>query len=310
MSGLGPLLISVISLVSIFGLISWIVTRERKKKKYSPFTEKSLRSPGYSLGVGLDKATEESMEPILGLTLTPIVYFFFLGQLDGDLSALLIAPFAGFWVFFAWLFVKRSAETRQIRLGLDGEVYTGQELNYLMRLGAYVFHDVPYKYGNIDHVIVASGGVFVVETKAVRKPAGEDGKRQSKVRVKDGKLLFPYFKTDYPLKQAKLHAVYMREFLKLKTAGEVPVVPVVALPGWFVEVIDSSDCLVINPKRGKGLRSYIQRIALSEQQIESIAKLIEEVARSVWSSTEKFDPDGAKKFDYWLDRKAEERKIE
>ena len=54
--------------------------------------------------------------------------------------------------------------------GLRGEEYTGQELNFLMRDGAYVFHDIPYKYGNIDHVVVCQSRILAVETKAYSKP--------------------------------------------------------------------------------------------------------------------------------------------
>src|SRR5690606_37340526 len=103
--------------------------------------------------------------------------------------------------------------------------YTGQELNFLMRQGAWVFHDIPYKYGNIDHIVVSKGGVFVVETKAVRKPVGEDGKRKSKVSASGGKLHFPHHVTQAPIQQAKRHAEYVSEFLVRKTGKNYPVTP-------------------------------------------------------------------------------------
>jgi len=47
-------------------------------------------------------------------------------------------------------------------LGREGEEYTGQELNFLMSKGAIVYHDIPYIYGNIDHVVIALDKIFAI----------------------------------------------------------------------------------------------------------------------------------------------------
>jgi hypothetical protein len=41
-----------------------------------------------------------------------------------------------------------------------------------MRQGAAAFHDLPAEQFNIDHVVVATEGVFAFETKGFTKPAG------------------------------------------------------------------------------------------------------------------------------------------
>lgn len=64
----------------------------------------------------------------------------------------------------------------------------GEELNQLMLTGCRVFHDVPNDpYGNIDHVLVASSGVYAIETKTRRKKEAA-GKDAHKVTF-DGHLL-------------------------------------------------------------------------------------------------------------------------
>lgn len=56
-------------------------------------------------------------------------------------------------------------ERKNFVLGLEGELATGEELNKLMLDGCRVFHDVPIKYGNVDHVVIGESGVYCVNTK-------------------------------------------------------------------------------------------------------------------------------------------------
>jgi hypothetical protein len=63
-----------------------------------------------------------------------------------------------------------SKRAMSYRLGLDAELAAGQELDQLMRHGAFVFHDYPAEKFNIDHVVICESGVFAVETKARMKP--------------------------------------------------------------------------------------------------------------------------------------------
>ena len=157
-------------------------------------------------------------------------------------------------VWFFWKAIKLFKEAKIKDLGCDGERYTGQELNYLMRSGAWVYHDLPYQYGNIDHMVVSTGGVFVVETKAVSKPqVGKGKKREAKVECKNGVLHFPHISTSLPLKQAGIHAKYVEKYLQKRAGLRVPVKAVVALPGWFIEG-QGGDVEIINPKRGLACR--------------------------------------------------------
>lgn len=249
---------SLFGAVSMVAVIYLAIRRTRKENKYSPFTEKSLRSPGYTLGQQLDDRRVDLLGLMLGSCFLPFLYF-----VQFQHFSVAQAYLFGLFYLVAWAFAVNKSlrwfkEVRKLILGLEGEVYTGQELNYLMRDGAFVYHDIPYKYGNIDHIIVSTGGVFAVETKAVRKPANEDGKRQSEVNYRDGKLHFPHAVTDAPIRQAQRHAEYLGESLSKRIGKSIPVTPVVAIPGWFVKSSMASDVLVVNPKRGNSLRGLVK----------------------------------------------------
>jgi Nuclease-related domain len=51
------------------------------------------------------------------------------------------------------------------RQGRDGERATAKELRTLRSEGWSVRHDLEDKYGNLDHVVVGPGGVFLLDTK-------------------------------------------------------------------------------------------------------------------------------------------------
>lgn len=68
----------------------------------------------------------------------------------------------------------------------------------------------------------------------------------------DGKALhFPDHVSSKPVDQARAQADWLRKFLLSATGEAVPVVAVVALPGWYVspgKEAHRSDVKVINPK--------------------------------------------------------------
>ena len=136
-------------------------------------------------------------------------------------------------------------------LGLDGETYVGQQLNHLMLLGCRIYHDFQTaKQGNIDHIVVSPAGVFAVETKAKYKPDRKRGKIDAKV-VYDGKKLnfSDVVVTDQPLQQAKELAITLSKELSGSIGKKIPVTPVVASPGWWVELqAPLSDVKIFNGK--------------------------------------------------------------
>lgn len=306
--GLALVIVSLFVFLSTFFLYIW---KARRKERYSPFKEDSLRLPGHSLRLRYSDKADDLLVLYMANVFTAIglalgaLYFNGLVRVAFIASTLVVMIFI---ITRTW----RLLETLQrMRLGKEGEEYVGQELNLLMCRGAHVFHDIPYDYGNMDHLVVGFDKVFVVETKAISKPKikGKENSRESKVVFDGEKLIFPHMSTADPIVQAKMHADYMRDVLKKKCGFEFKVVPVVAIPGWFVESKKgATDILVINPKRGKALDCWLGskecKVARNEVAIQ-----LEEVARSAGMRSKLTDPDASAKYDFWFNPKYVEPKL-
>jgi hypothetical protein len=65
--------------------------------------------------------------------------------------------------FFSTFLISQGIAQRQ--MGGDAEEWTAEELEALDRRVWRVFHDVPVRYGNVDHVAVGPGRVYAIETK-------------------------------------------------------------------------------------------------------------------------------------------------
>ena len=167
------------------------------------------------------------------------------------------------------------------RLGYEGEIAVGQELNQLMRDGYYVYHDFPADKFNIDHIIVGASGIFAVETKARSKPTSKDRKADAKVKY-DGKFLrFPNGTDIESLEQARRQAEWLSKWLQSAVGEPVRVRPVVALPGWFVERVASGGIRVINPKNFRSIAKPKDGNILSEKMISRVVHQLEQKCRDV-----------------------------
>lgn len=291
--------------------VLWVIWRQRKKNKFSPFTEPTLRSPGHSLNKRLAALETKASIPLFALIVFPMT-FGIVYQKISPIAAIIFGIIIAAIVIASMIRLTRVLlESLRVKLGLMGEIYTGQELNYLMRRGAWVYHDIPFKYGNIDHIVISKGGIFVVETKAVRKPMSKKGRKLAKVGVLPDRLVFPHATTQQPIIQAKQQAKYLKSYLSTKLGVSCPVYPVIAIPGWYIEADDQKKgFLVINPKRGKAMRKYVSgRARISPQNLKNVVLLIEDIARSVEFNTDITDPNAKKKYSFFLNKKQQERKI-
>jgi len=188
--------------------------------------------------------------------------------------------FAGGVVF---KMVRRLNLRRSVRLGYEGEVATGQELNLMMLHGYHVFHDFVADKFNIDHIVVGPAGVFAVETKARSKPTSENRKQDAQVTY-DGRCLhFPQWKETKPLEQAKSQATWLERWLSSATGENTPVRPVLTLPGWFVTRTASGGIPVINPKQFLSIARPVNGNSLDERRIKSIVHQIDQRCRNIRS---------------------------
>lgn len=128
----------------------------------------------------------------------------------------------------------------------------------------------------IDRVYAFTQGGKTVEFRWPRHAREELWKESARVRY-DGKLLkFPEHVETKPLEQAARQARWLAEFLTGATGHPVRVVPVLALPGWYVELTapistSSNDVRVINPKAASFMRTVNFGPRLEDDQRRRIA---------------------------------------
>ncbi len=157
-------------------------------------------------------------------------------------------------VVFPFVTVMRGSVKRFLgfNAGHYGEGTTGEALSRLMDHGYFVYHRLATKAFAIDHVVIGPAGVFAVQTIS-RARLKETGSAGDRVRVEGSKLIFPDDTDESVLPLARKEARRLFEFLREAVQDDIPVFPVVALPGWSIEgggwISDGrSRCLVFNPR--------------------------------------------------------------
>lgn len=258
-------------------------------QRRSPIGNDLLRGPGHSLRELLEEAGADAIFSLMQLMIVPLMAMtLFLAQshIRGLANMMHLAPI---YVLFALAFmahairklVKTGARLDNLKAGFDAELAVGQELDQLMRQGAVVFHDIPADSFNIDHVVISCEGVFAVETKGFTKPKQGRGKADATV-VFDGKvLIFPTWTTKAPLEQAERQSAWLAKWLTSAVGSAVRVVPIVALPGWYVNRAGRGDVRVFSGKELSGLLKSRNAQPLSAQDVQRIAHQIEQRCRTV-----------------------------
>ncbi len=283
--GLIPAFIALAFLFIPAGFVLAVRFRERKRRR-SPLSQQLLRSPGGSVRKALDDRILDVSGYLMALPLVPLMLYstqLTQAYLEGRPLRFSLIFFVTGLTFFMFLFYKTYTTMRKIwklRLGYDAELAMGQELDQLMRQGAAVFHDVPAEGFNIDHVLVAPNGVFAVETKGRSKPNRNRGTEDAKVTF-DGKVLaFPGWTETKPLEQTCAQAKWLSRWLGSAVGEAVPVKPVLALPGWFVDRKGRGNTLVISGREASSLLKVRQEL-LPDNLIKRIEHQLEQRCRDV-----------------------------
>lgn len=197
-----------------------------------------------------------------------------------------IAFVAAFYWATRW-FADKARESRDRYLGYFGERLVAENLEPLKQQGWRVFHDVPATSNghafNLDHVVVGTGGVYTIETKTRRKGVARPGFEAHKVYFDGQALVWPWGEDNHGLEQAERNAIWLADTLKAELGERVHVVPILALPGWWVEMKPAREtrlCRVVNPK---GLPKLLPggSAVLDERQVASIAAKLEARCRDV-----------------------------
>lgn len=252
-----PLLASLLPMALVLAVLLWARHREKRQGRRSPLSEKLWNGPGQQLRHELAKS-DESLDTLLLISVFSgplLLATWALSRVDWSTVGLgigewvYVIAFAGVMLWAMRKSLRLRAKRLRLREGLRAELMTAQLLLPLAGKGCQVFHDIPADNFNLDHVVIGPYAVFMVETKS-RKKSGK-GKPSAQVRY-DGKTLhFPDHANTKAVEQARHEARWLADFLRQAAGEATPVVPVVALPGWFVNYSGDAhraDVLVLNPK--------------------------------------------------------------
>ena len=146
---------------------------------------------------------------------------------------------------FACMLYRMSSvalESRRIEFIRDANIATGHCLQKMTGNNNRVFHDVPCESGVIDHVVVGLHGIYAVMVIA-RRP-GKD----NRVRLKGGAVAFAPGVEWISLEEFGITVKQLSVQFRKQVGHEVHVRKVVAVPGWEVDVQQSSDYLLVNER--------------------------------------------------------------
>src|SRR4030066_228274 len=207
-----------------------------KVKVRSPLKVPPLRNPGQSLDEELERLFFDKILPYF--IVPPVLVSFAL--IEWWRSYRPFPPSPWIMTVIAFLTVIYSIyqiqtirpKIRALKLGRDGEKIVGQSLEELRTGGAIVLHDILADGFNVDHLVISSKGIFVLETKTYTHPNGRDAKV---IFDGDKVLLDGRVPSRDPVKQVRANTAWVRDLLKEHTGKSFPVRPAILFPGWFVE---------------------------------------------------------------------------
>jgi len=225
--------------------------------KKSPLTSSPLRVPGQSLDEHIDNVLNDEgliyiFMPIFCVVLTCLEWWRWYAELP--YSPYLYSFLAGIVILFSAYKISRlKKKLKKLRLGRDGERVVGQYLELLREKGYRVFHDIVGDGFNVDHIIISTHGVFVIETKTYSKPS----KGKPIIKHENDSIVVDGFNTSTKtLNQVAAASSWVESVINETTGRKIAVKPVVVFPGWFIETKNNkNDIWVLNPK---ALPTYIE----------------------------------------------------
>lgn len=227
------------------------------KDKRSPLKEKPLRLPGQSLDEEIQNKTNTIIFLLFAagsFIIFTVDYWFMTISLLGSnwynylpLTVILGTIFTLILTMYSSIKIpKLIGQIDDLKLARDGERIVAEELQTLLTQGAAVLHDILGEKFNVDHVLISNHGVFVLETKTLRKTRRGD----AVISMKNSRVFANGYEIQRnPIKQAKALSHWVRDLLYKSTGKKFSVRPVVLFPGWFVEPMQSGqEVWVLNPK--------------------------------------------------------------
>jgi hypothetical protein len=275
-------------------VIGFGILRRRRRREREPVEFKLLRGPGESLrrevqGMDANLFIYAIVAAFIPLPVSAFALYLLarIFPLHGtQLSVgILILGILICGLFTGWWLLSKIHERHNYALGYLGERTVGEVLALLVADGYQVFHDLPAEAKgskfNLDHVVVGSTGVFLIETKTRRKGRARPGFKDHEVGYDGQKLIWPWAEDRHGLEQAEREARWLSEWLNKLTGFGLTAKPILALPGWYVKSTAHGSVNVVNAKglpsaiKGRGTR------VLSDEQIDIIARQLDQRCRDV-----------------------------
>ncbi|QGQ23943.1 NERD domain-containing protein [Gimesia benthica] len=270
--------------------IAYIWKRKQDlKQRQSPLTQDLMRPPGYSLRLKVNEQSDEVTILFIFMLITPLLLYSlhlsqsYFGQIPESLPRTIIMLVIGLGTItlLGRRLSKVLNERKNNSLGFQGEMFTGEELNQLMLYGCRVFHDIQIDYGNIDHVVVSPSGVFSINTKMRSKAKEGKGKAEVIVDHQNNVLRFSDRSEKIDVDQLETEGRWLSKYLTSSVGMQIPVRPVLALPGWFVKQNNRRGSFsVINPKNSKWFFMNDQ-VELTSKEILQVAHQLGQLCRDV-----------------------------
>lgn len=256
------------------------MTKEKVLTK-SPIEDKPLRYPAQSLNEQIDNLIDEK---VLYYILAPTIFimlainswiYYFNKTMPHPyyftILAVLVTIVSGYKI------IKFKYSLKALKQGRDGEREVGMNLELLREQGFKVYHDIVDKDFNLDHVLVGTKGIFVIETKTYSKPE----KGECKIIYDGNKLSYNgTYRSDEPIIQAISASTWLKNYLKDSTGRDFNVLPIIVFPGWYIESkVALTDFRILNPK---GLDKFMQnrKDKLPPEDVALIANRIEIYVKS------------------------------
>ena len=281
----------LVPICATIGMVQVLRWRRKhfKQPERSPISGKLLRPAGESLRLRIEDLTERFSDQFTfamilpGAILAGMLLSTTTDHITQPLALFAFATSAALLIYLLRRVFKTREELANYELGFHGERAVAQELNQLMLDGCRVYHDLPIDpYGNIDHVIVSSAGVFAVETKARRKRTAPKGKRDHIADFDGTAVNFPTYRDSQMVDQAKSQAEILSKQLTKDLGEPVAVQAVLTLPGWFIKsTVPPSKVHVLNPKNIHSIALGPRLTQFTPDLIQRISHQLEEKCRTV-----------------------------
>jgi hypothetical protein len=153
--------------------------------------------------------------------------------------------------------------------GAVGEQWTGRTLRELESQGWRIFHDLATSQGNIDHVVVGPGGVFLLDSKRWRGSVTVEGDSAVVSRREDPDLHWRFTSPAH----VKGLAVEVSQAIRTATRATVWVTPVIVVWGEFAQVVAGDKCMFVG---GDALAQWLrdQPARIAPGRVEQIAEAV------------------------------------